>query len=119
MACTVNGEYALQCTSTTGLRTLHQAGMLDGEVRAMTAASEFTCKEMVEVITDYLDGALTPADRARFEAHLVGCRGCRAYLGQMRRTISLLGTLKPETEDPVSEETKRRLVDVFRAWQRS
>jgi anti-sigma factor RsiW len=82
-------------------------------------ASELSCKEMVEVMTDYLDGTLSPADRARFEAHLPGCRGCRAYLGQMRRTIALLGTLKAEKEEPVSEETKRRLVDVLRARQHS
>jgi predicted anti-sigma-YlaC factor YlaD len=84
----------------------------------MTPAGEFTCKEMVEVMTEYLDGTLAPADHARFEAHLAGCRGCRAYLGQVRRTIGLLGTLKPETDAPVPEDTKRRLVDVFRALQR-
>jgi anti-sigma factor RsiW len=69
-------------------------------------------------MTEYLDATLPSADRARFEAHLAGCRGCRAYLGQLRRTIRLLGTLKPQTEEPVPEETQRRLVDVFRALQR-
>jgi anti-sigma factor RsiW len=78
------------------------------------SAAELTCKELVELITDHLEGALPPEDRSRFEAHLAGCRGCRAYLGQMRQTIRLAGRL---TEDAVPAATKRRLLHAFRAWK--
>jgi predicted anti-sigma-YlaC factor YlaD len=76
---------------------------------------ELTCKELVELVTDYLEGALTPAERARFDAHLAGCRGCRAYLDQMRRTIRMLGTL---TEESVPTEARERLLRTFRDWKR-
>jgi anti-sigma factor RsiW len=53
-----------------------------------------TCRELVELVTDYLDGALGPTDRARFEAHVDRCAGCRAHLGQMRTTIWAVGQLR-------------------------
>ena len=77
-------------------------------------ATELTCQELVELVTDYLEGALTPAQRARFDDHLAGCRGCRAYLGQARRTIELSGRL---TEDDLPEETRARLLRAFRTWK--
>jgi anti-sigma factor RsiW len=80
----------------------------------MTPADELTCKELVEVITEYLEGRLPPPARARFEAHLAGCRGCRAYLQQMRQTIRTLGAL---TEESISEEGKRELLAAFRTWR--
>jgi anti-sigma factor RsiW len=49
-----------------------------------------SCQELVELVTDYLDSALSPDDRARFEAHLSECEGCRAYLEQMRMTVRLV-----------------------------
>ena len=76
---------------------------------------EMTCQELVEVITDYLEGKLLPAERARFEAHLSGCDGCRTYLDQMRQTIRLAGTL---SEDTIPYATRNKLLDVFRAWKR-
>ena len=48
------------------------------------------CQELVELVTDYLEGALSPEDRARFEVHLSECEGCRAYLEQMRMTVRLV-----------------------------
>jgi anti-sigma factor RsiW len=75
-----------------------------------------TCKEFAEVITEYLDGTLPPAERARVEAHLVGCRGCRAYLSQMRQTLRVVGTLRDQPDEPLADETRRRLLDAFRAW---
>ena len=57
----------------------------------MTQLPEMPCQELVEVITDYLDDALSPADRARFDAHLAGCDPCQEYLAQFRRTIALVG----------------------------
>ena len=55
---------------------------------------ELTCRELVELVTDYLEGALGDDERARFEAHLGGCAGCTAYLHQMRTTIWLVGRLR-------------------------
>jgi predicted anti-sigma-YlaC factor YlaD len=73
-----------------------------------------TCQELVELVTDYLEGALAPEDSTRFEAHLAGCRGCRAYLSQVRQTIRLTGRL---TEDAVPEVTKQTLLHAFRTWK--
>ena len=53
-----------------------------------------TCRELVELVTEYLEGALGADDRARFEAHLRSCAGCRAHVGQMRTTIRLLRQLR-------------------------
>jgi hypothetical protein len=58
---------------------------------------ELSCQELVELVTAYLDDALAPSTRQRFEQHHTGCSGCRAYLAQMRATIRLLGTLTPAT----------------------
>ena len=57
------------------------------------AIEELTCQELVELVTAYIEGALPPDEHALFEAHLAVCRGCTAYLEQMRQTISLLVTL--------------------------
>jgi anti-sigma factor RsiW len=75
---------------------------------------EMTCKELVEVITDYLEGALPAEDRARFERHLSKCEGCHAYLDQMRGTINALGHLPPESLSP---EAERALLDAFKGWR--
>ena len=74
-----------------------------------------TCKEFVEVITEYLDGTLPPTEVARVDGHLAGCAGCRAYLSQMRQTIMVAGSLGDRPGAPVADETKRRLLDAFRA----
>ena len=73
-----------------------------------------TCREVVALIGDYLEGALPADDRARVEAHLVRCENCTEYVAQMRETIRLTGTL---TEEHVPEEQKRALVDAFRGWR--
>ena len=52
-----------------------------------------TCQELVEFVKDYLEGALQPTERARFEAHIGQCRHCAIYLDQMRATIRLIGKL--------------------------
>jgi anti-sigma factor RsiW len=77
-------------------------------------AEQLSCQELVELVTDYLDGALPPAERARFDAHLAGCDGCRAYLEQIRVTIRLSGALRPEQLDPAAEEA---LLEAFRDWK--
>jgi anti-sigma factor RsiW len=71
---------------------------------------------VVEIVTDYLDGALSPEDRQRFEQHIAACDGCTAYVDQLRDTRRLLGSLGP---DDVSPEAARELGDVFRDWRAS
>jgi anti-sigma factor RsiW len=80
----------------------------------MTQEPELTCKELVELVTDYLENTLTPLDRARFEAHLGVCPGCSIYLNQMRRTIHTLGFL-PEAS--LTSEARDQLLTAFRQWK--
>jgi anti-sigma factor RsiW len=75
---------------------------------------ELTCQELVELVTDYLEGALSPAERARFDAHLAGCTGCRRYLEQMRQTIATLPRL---TEETIQPDAKEALLRAFRTWK--
>jgi len=79
----------------------------------MIDVEAFNCQELVELVTDYLEGALSPADVRRFEEHLAICQGCTAYLEQFRRTIELVGTLTP---DDVTPEAESELLAVFRSW---
>jgi anti-sigma factor RsiW len=77
---------------------------------------EMTCRELVEVVTDYLEGRLPEQDRVRFEAHLGECRYCDEYVAQMRQTIMALGELPAEPIDPRQQE---RLLEAFRGWRRA
>ena len=81
---------------------------------SVSADDELSCQQLVELITTYLERALSPADHARFEAHLAICQGCRNYLDQMRRTIAALGTLPPET---IPSPIRNQLLDAFRDWK--
>jgi anti-sigma factor RsiW len=72
------------------------------------------CVEVVELMTDYLEGLLPPADRARFEAHIAGCVHCTAYLAQMRMTLRMVRDIEPEELDPGIE---RGLLDAFKHWK--
>jgi anti-sigma factor RsiW len=74
-----------------------------------------TCHEVVELVTDYLEGALSAGDRRRVEEHLSLCDGCHRYLEQMRETIRLTGGL---TEEQIPEEQRRELLEAFREWMR-
>jgi anti-sigma factor RsiW len=74
---------------------------------------ELTCREFVELVTDYLEGRLPARDRERFEDHLAICVGCEAYLDQMRQTVAALGRL-PEEE--LSGEARHALLEAFRDW---
>jgi anti-sigma factor RsiW len=77
-------------------------------------SQELACKELVEIITDYIEGALPEAERRRFEQHLEACRGCRNYVQQMRLTIRTLGRLGPER---LSSAEQERLLTTFRNWK--
>ena len=72
-----------------------------------------TCHDVIEIITDYLEGALPADDRRRVEEHLAICDGCTTYLEQMRETIRLTGML---TEEQIPEDQKRDLLEAFRTW---
>jgi anti-sigma factor RsiW len=73
-----------------------------------------TCQELVELVTDYLDGALSRADRARFEAHIAACTNCREYLAQFQQTIALTGMLKEDDVDPAARDA---LLAQFSEWR--
>jgi anti-sigma factor RsiW len=73
-----------------------------------------TCRQVVELMTEYLDGALSPEDRARFEDHLAGCDGCRAYLAEMRTTREVVGRLAHE---PIPKSVENELLKAFKAWK--
>ena len=77
-------------------------------------AIEPTCQELVEVITAYLDGVMSDAERSRFERHLEGCSGCAAVVSQFRTAIELTGRL---TEEQVSEAQRETMRDVFRRYR--
>jgi anti-sigma factor RsiW len=76
--------------------------------------TEMTCQELVELITEYLDGTLAPAEQLRFEAHVRTCSGCAAYIDQMRSTIRLLGKL---SEESISAEARHDLLATFQTWK--
>ena len=85
----------------------------DGGDRLSTA-NEFTCAELVEIITDYLEGTMPEAERRRFEAHLDECPYCVNYLEQMRQTISALGELR---EESIAPDAREALLETFRGWR--
>ena len=74
-----------------------------------------TCKELVELITEYLEGTLPEDDRARVDEHLAGCEGCTNYLEQMRQTIRLTGTIREENLTPGQRDD---LLTLFRDWKK-
>ena len=77
---------------------------------------QLSCRELVELVTDYLEGALSEEERLRFEEHIERCGGCNVYLEQIRQTISVLGRLPEEALTPDAE---RVLLEAFRGWRAS
>ena len=80
----------------------------------MKLEHDLTCAEVVEIVTEYLEGGLSVLDRDRFEEHLAVCRSCMTYLDQMRETISGLGALPQEELSP---QLQAELVAAFRNWK--
>jgi anti-sigma factor RsiW len=78
-------------------------------------STPLACKELVELVTDYLEGRLPDAERARVDAHLAGCDGCSAYLDQMRLALRALGSIPEET---ISAAARERLLVAFRDVRR-
>jgi anti-sigma factor RsiW len=77
---------------------------------------QLSCRELVELVTDYLEGALPEEERLRFEDHIGRCGGCKIYLEQIRQTIAALGHLP---EDGLTPEAERELLEAFRGWRSS
>ena len=75
-----------------------------------------SCQEMIEVVTDYLDDALPPGERQRFEHHLSYCAGCGTYVDQMRETITQTGVVSREESFPPA--LRERILAQFRTWKR-
>jgi anti-sigma factor RsiW len=73
------------------------------------------CRQVVELMTDYIEGTLAPAERARFEEHIAGCDGCTAYLDQMRITRRIVGRL---ADVPMPQSVERELLEAFRNWRK-
>lgn len=78
--------------------------------------NKMTCKELVELVTDYLEGTLPEDLRTRMEQHLSGCDGCTHYVEQMRQTIRLTGQVREENLTP---EQRDDLLRLFRDWKKS
>jgi anti-sigma factor RsiW len=78
----------------------------------MRLERELTCREIVELVTAYLEDALQPPDRERFEEHLVFCDGCGTYLEQMQQTVRLSGRV----DGDIPSELEERLLEAFRGW---
>jgi len=74
-----------------------------------------TCRELVQLITDYLEGGLSRRDRRRFERHLRDCDGCPTYVEQMRETVRVVGVLG---EHDLAPAVRDELLAVFRDWKK-
>jgi len=76
---------------------------------------EVTCHEFVELVTDYLEGALPEGRADLVEEHLVLCVACKAYLDQLEATVSAL----PDAvrDEPVPDATNQALLSAFRNWK--
>ena len=78
--------------------------------------TDLACKELVEIVTDYLEGTLREHDRARFDAHIMSCPGCREYVEQMRITIKATGRV---TVESISSGARDELLRAFRRMKAS
>ena len=113
--------------SATGSRPTSRArppGRLAGRAARLVTArrparlegvEDLPCQELVELVTDYLEDALPPAERARFDAHLAECPGCGTYVEQMRTTIALRRRERRPRERPEVSG----LLEAFRDWKRT
>jgi predicted anti-sigma-YlaC factor YlaD len=75
---------------------------------------DLTCQQAVELVTNYLEGALPRRQRRRFEEHLRSCANCSTYLEQIRTTIRLTGRLEADQLEP---ETREGIIDLYRRYR--
>ena len=80
----------------------------------MSEIEQLSCQELVELVTNYLEGTLPEADNLELERHLEACDGCRRYIEQMRTTVALIGEARSLDLAPEAEET---LLAAFRDWK--
>jgi anti-sigma factor RsiW len=80
---------------------------------ALRSRNPLLCRELVELVTEYLEGTLSRRDRARFDAHIARCPNCTEYLAQFRETLRLTGTLRTSDIPP---EAEAALLGVFANW---
>jgi anti-sigma factor RsiW len=80
------------------------------------APPHLTCRELTELVTDYLEGKLARQDRTRFEMHLCFCDSCVTYLEQMRQVLRATGGI---AEESIAPEARAALLDAFRGWKRT
>jgi anti-sigma factor RsiW len=72
------------------------------------------CQQAVELVTDYLEGALSRRERRRLEAHLRACPNCSAYFEQIQAVIAFSGSVDP---DDLSERASSDLIELYRRWR--
>jgi anti-sigma factor RsiW len=80
----------------------------------MSVDAGITCREVVELLNDYLEGELPDPERIRVQEHLAGCEGCTTILDEFRETIRLTGML---TVEHVTEDQRTTLLEAFRGWK--
>jgi predicted anti-sigma-YlaC factor YlaD len=76
-----------------------------------------TCREFVELVTDYLEGTLPPEKVSLIEEHLDLCEPCRVYLEQIRVIVDTLPDVEVEVDEPVPDDTRAQLLTIFHGWK--
>ena len=77
-------------------------------------SDEIVCRELVELVTPYLENVLPPDERALVDRHLDECDGCRTYVEQMRMTVRAIGHVPDEA---ITSQTRSEVLAIFRAWR--
>jgi anti-sigma factor RsiW len=90
----------------------------ESSLSAPTDVDEVTCQEFVELITDYVEGALSGPTLSQVEEHLVICDWCGTYLEQMDSTIALLGELAMRADGADGVDPPEALLAVLRERRR-
>jgi len=83
----------------------------------MSDVADIDCIELVELVTEYLDAALSDTDRIRFEHHVEACPGCAEILEQFRAVIRTTGALRPGDATGLPPDARERMLSVFREWR--
>ncbi|MBV9914519.1 MAG: zf-HC2 domain-containing protein [Sinobacteraceae bacterium] len=77
-------------------------------------SDEIVCRELVELVTPYLEDVMPPDERALVERHLASCDGCQEYVRQMRLTVRAVGHVP---EEAITSQTREEVLAIFRAWR--
>jgi anti-sigma factor RsiW len=82
----------------------------------VSPSDEIACRELVELVTPYLEGVMPPEERSAVDRHLAACDGCRTYVEQMRLTIRAIGHVSDEA---ITSRTREEVLAIFRTWRQS